>query len=58
VTIRIGTAQATLTYAGLTSAGLYQFNVLVPDLPSGDYPVVAQINGIRTSSAARIRIQR
>jgi protocatechuate 3,4-dioxygenase beta subunit len=58
VTIRIGTAEATVTYAGLTSAGVNQFNVVVPDLASGDYPIVAQINGIRTSPAARIRIQR
>jgi protocatechuate 3,4-dioxygenase beta subunit len=58
VTVRIGTAQAAVTYAGLTSAGLSQFNIVVPDLPNGDYPVVALINGIRTSSAGRLRIQR
>jgi len=58
VTIRIGTAQATVEYAGLTGSGLNQFNIVVPDLPNGDYPVTAKINGTRTSSAARIRMER
>ncbi len=58
VTIRIGQSSATVTYAGMTSAGLCQFNVIVPDMPSGDYPVVATIAGVRTSSAARLRVQR
>jgi protocatechuate 3,4-dioxygenase beta subunit len=58
VTIRIGAVAAVVTYAGLTGAGLNQFNLIVPDLPDGDYPVVAEILGMRTGSAARIRIQR
>lgn len=58
VTIRVGQADAQVVYAGMTGVGLYQFNVVVPDLPNGDYPVVAQIAGIRTSSAARVRIER
>ena len=58
VTIRIGQAAAQVLYAGMTGVGLYQFNVVVPDLPNGDYPVVAQFGGVRTSSAARLRVQR
>ena len=56
--IRIGQATAAVVYAGVTSAGLCQFNAVVPDLANGDYPVVAQIAGVRTSSIARLRIQR
>ena len=58
VAIRVGQADAQVVYAGLTGVGLFQFNVVVPDLPNGDYPVVAQIGGVRTSSAARVRIER
>jgi protocatechuate 3,4-dioxygenase, beta subunit len=58
VTIRIGQASAQVLFAGMTAAGLYQFNTVVPDLPDGDYPVVAQVAGVRTASIARLRIQR
>ncbi len=58
VTIRIGNRNATVLFAGLAGAGLYQFNVTVPDLPDGDHPVAAAIGGVRTQSVARIRIRR
>ncbi len=57
VTIRIGQAKAQVVYAGMSGVGLYQFNTVVPDLPSGDYPVIAEIAGVRTPSAGRLRIQ-
>jgi len=43
--------------ATLTSAGMYQFSVTIPDLPDGDYPVTAVVGGVRTKSVARIRIK-
>jgi uncharacterized protein (TIGR03437 family) len=45
VTVTIGGQLATLLYAGLTpgSISLAQANVYVPDLPSGDYPVVITV---------------
>lgn len=58
VTIRIDTAVATVSFAGLTSPGLYQFNVTIPDLPDGDHAVTATIAGVRTQKIGRIRIQR
>jgi len=58
VVIRIGTVAADVSFAGLTSAGMYQFNVTIPDLPDGDYPVTAAVAGVRTQSVVRIRIQR
>ena len=58
VTIRIGTANANLLFAGLVGVGLYQFNVTIPDLPDGDHPVAATVGGVRTQSVARIRIER
>lgn len=43
-TITIGNVPAPVSYAGITGAGLYQFNIVVPNITgqSGDYPV--QIN--------------
>jgi protocatechuate 3,4-dioxygenase beta subunit len=57
VSIRFGNTAAEVLYAGMTGAGLYQFNVAVPALANGDYPVTAQIAGLRTSSIVRLRIQ-
>jgi len=57
VKIRIGQATAVVPYAGMTGAGVYQFSVVVPALSDGDYPVVAEIAGIRTPSIARLHIQ-
>jgi uncharacterized protein (TIGR03437 family) len=58
VTLRIGHAPAQVLYAGMSSAGVYQLNVVVPDLSDGDYPVFAEVAGVRTASVARLRIQR
>jgi uncharacterized protein (TIGR03437 family) len=58
VEIQIDTQQATVSFAGLTSAGLYQFNVTVPDLPDGDYPVTAEVGGVRTAKVVRLRIEK
>lgn len=58
VKIRIGQSTAQVNYAGVTGVGVYQFNVVVPDLPNGDYPVRAEIAGVRTSSVPRLRISR
>lgn len=57
VTIRVGQSSAQVLYAGMTGAGVCQFNLVVPYLLSGEYPVVAEIAGVRTSSLARLRIQ-
>ena len=57
VRIRIDTVDATVTYAGLTGAGLYQFNVTVPSLPDGDHAVSAEAGGVWTQAIARLRIQ-
>jgi uncharacterized protein (TIGR03437 family) len=57
--IRIGNVQAQVTFAGLSGAGLYQFNVAIPDVPDGDHPVVAELpGGMRTQDNVFITIQR
>lgn len=47
-TFKFGSATATLQYAGLVSGlvGLYQFNVVVPNVPAGDVPITLDIGGV------------
>lgn len=47
VTISFGATPATLTYAGLAPGfvGLYQFNITVPSLANGDYPITVSVGG-------------
>lgn len=49
VQFRIGTAQVTPEYAGASGfVAVYQFNLRVPQLPNGEYEVVATVNGAST----------
>jgi uncharacterized protein (TIGR03437 family) len=57
VQIAIGGVTANVIFAGLTESGLYQFNVTVPSLPSGDAPVVAAIGGVQTQTGVSITVQ-
>ncbi|MBL8174298.1 MAG: IPT/TIG domain-containing protein [Bryobacterales bacterium] len=59
VRVRIHNQDAAVSYSGLVSAGLYQINVAVPaDLADGDYPVVAEVGGVRTGKFVKLRVQR
>ena len=58
-TIRMGSTVMSLSFGGVTAAGLYQFNVTVPaDAPNGDQPVTAEIGGITSAANAFITVQR
>lgn len=47
--VTIGGADAQVAYAGLTAAGLYQINVVIPSgLPAGDNAIVAHVAGAAT----------
>ena len=46
LTVTIGGVAATVKFAGVTGAGLCQFNVVVPPLPDGDHKVVNTIGGL------------
>ena len=58
VTMTIGGVSVTPTFAGLSSSGLYQFNVPVPaSLASGDAAVTATINGVSTQTGVVVIVQ-
>lgn len=58
LTIQIGGVAATIKFAGLVGQGLYQFNVLVPDVPNGDQAVVANIAGTSSQPNVFLTVQR
>jgi uncharacterized protein (TIGR03437 family) len=57
VTVNIGGVNATVAFAGAVGAGLYQINVTVPVVPSGDQPVQATVNGIQTPTGPVVSVQ-
>ncbi len=44
--VKIGAAVAEVTFAGLTGAGLFQLNVVVPPMAAGDYPVSLSVGDV------------
>jgi uncharacterized protein (TIGR03437 family) len=57
--VRIGTLEAEILWAGMSQAGLYQFNVIVPDgVPDGDAGVSIEIGGARTQDNVYLAVRR
>ena len=56
VTILFGQTPATILYAGLAPnfVGLYQFNVQVPNVSAGDWPLVVQSSGTAMGQSVNI----
>lgn len=46
VTVTIGGKPATVLFSGIVAAGLYQINVTVPSVPSGDQTLQANVGGV------------
>lgn len=58
-TIRLGSLTAEVQFAGLTAAGLFQFNVKVPDqTPDGDIALIADVGGVSSPTGVAVRVQR
>ena len=57
LSVRIGGLDAAIAYAGLISPGVYQFNVVVPQVGAGDQSVVAELRGLLTQSNLLLTIQ-
>jgi uncharacterized protein (TIGR03437 family) len=48
--ITIGGVSATVSFAGMIQAGLFQINLVVPNVGSGDQPLQASVGGVTTSA--------
>lgn len=57
-TVQIGGVAASTSFSGLVSPGLYQFNVVVPDIPDGDRPVSAAIGSAVSQPNMLLTIKR
>jgi uncharacterized protein (TIGR03437 family) len=56
--IQIGKTKATVSFAGVVSPGLYQFNVVVPDdASSGDNSVTVTFGGVTPAKATLISVE-
>lgn len=60
VRILFGGTQATLEYQGLApqALGLYQFNVIVPNVADGDAEITGSVGGVNFQSGTFLTIQR
>src|SRR5207302_1388098 len=57
VTVTIGGVVATVLWAGLVGAGLYQINIRVPaSVADGDQAVVAMVGGLSSQSGALLKV--
>lgn len=56
VVIRIGGTNAPFNFAGLVSPGVYQFNVVVPDVPAGEQRLEIFVDGVQIQEAVYIPI--
>jgi uncharacterized protein (TIGR03437 family) len=58
--LRIGGVQATVTFAGIVGGtiGLYQFNVVVPNVAAGDQPIELMVDGVPNAQNLTIVIGR
>lgn len=57
VSVQIGGANAQVDYAGLVEAGLYQPNVHVPKVPSGDEPISIKLGQYSSPGPLYISVQ-
>jgi uncharacterized protein (TIGR03437 family) len=58
VGLSINNAAVTPTFAGITSAGLYQINLKLPGgLGTGDVPLLATVGGAQTPSGVVLSVQ-
>jgi uncharacterized protein (TIGR03437 family) len=59
VRIMIGGVQANVAFAGLSGAGLYQFNVTVPaTVADGDQAVTASVGGVDSQAGSTLSVRR
>lgn len=57
-TASLGPAPAVVEFAGLVGVGLYQINIVVPNVPDGEYPVVIRYAGKESQPAIVIPVGR
>lgn len=54
----VGGVSAQVDFGGIVGPGLYQFNVVVPEVAAGEQPVVVRIGGVQTHSGVTVHLER
>ena len=57
VTVTVGGQNAAVEFAGLVASGEFQINIVMPNLPSGEYPVVVKVAGQSSQAGVIIPVQ-
>lgn len=56
VTVKFGSNTSPAQYAGLVAVGEFQVNMVVPNLPPGDYPISIQVAGLSSQTGVTLSI--
>jgi uncharacterized protein (TIGR03437 family) len=48
--VTIGGVNAQVQWAGIVSSGLYQLNVVIPNVAAGDLPVLTGVSGFESAA--------
>jgi uncharacterized protein (TIGR03437 family) len=54
--VLIGGTPATILFAGKVSSGLYQLNILIPEITPADWPIEIAIDGRRSQASALLTV--
>jgi len=57
VVVRIGGRDAVVLFAGIVGSGLYQFNVVTPDLEPGDHEIGIFVGGVPIEEGVHLTIE-
>ena len=58
LSVELGGVPMAIQFAGLSAAGVYQFNVSVPALPDGDRELIARVAGASTQPGVLVCVRR
>lgn len=57
IRVTVGGQPAAVSFAGLVAPGLYQVNVVVPDVPDGDNQITLQIGTVPSQNTGSLAVQ-
>ena len=55
--VRIGGRDAEVLFAGIVGSGLYQFNVVTPDLEPGDQEIEIFVGGVPIEEGVHVTVE-
>jgi hypothetical protein len=57
IRVFIGDREASVIYAGLVSPGMFQLNIMLPDLRPGSYALVVEVGGVRSPPGLMLPVE-